>query len=307
MKKYILMMALGIAPVQAIAEDVAPTQMFDAFISVEAGLNYQNSDSDQDQTFNESGVAPSYALRGGLSGPLSTRLGGQFDIVHKWDSSEWGAFNYKASASQMVGHLYYLPSANAKLGVIAQATLRGDDAGSESENIYVFGLEGQYFLSNSTFSLKGGYGFVDPTYDIFHDLDATSKDSMWAFSAEYLRFYGPNMTGSLKVDYSNQKYLREYEDLILGYKSKSITATLGFEKRMTSMPVSLLGNLAYTHQSVDYDIFYYGQLGSKTDQVRALVGFKVNFGTHTLLERNRAGASLSPFELPKLQGSNYDY
>ena len=65
------------------------------------------------------------------------------------------------------------------------------------------------------------------------------------------------------------------------------------EYRLASVPVSVFGDLSYAHKKSEGS----GVPFTLTEQdTRAMVGFKYNFGTRTLIERDRAGASLDPFE-----------
>jgi hypothetical protein len=183
-------------------------------------------------------------------------------------------------------HAFYRQQDQFLVGGFVQAgsteysidTSPGDDLSID----HVFaGLEGQLFLGNAT--LYGQVGRVNYSTDEYDD------DVSGMFATAELRYY---LEPNLKI---------EAHGGITSLDSEGTDATIynlgiGAEYRLTDSPLSLFATL--DHVSVDSDSS--GSLN--VDSNRILVGAKISFGTETMIERDRSGASLKPMrdELPFL-------
>jgi len=162
------------------------------------------------------------------------------------------------------------------------------DFGFESTlHNYYAGLEGQYFFNNLTLygqlAYRGSHWTISPeSYD----------GSGYAVTARARYFVTPDWSVTAKAAYDFQKY-----DVILADLEQSTwTGGLRSDYRLPSLPVSLFGELTYARNRFEIS----GGFGGAEEQseTRIMAGFVYSFGTKTLLDRDRAGASLDPFETP---------
>ena len=65
------------------------------------------------------------------------------------------------------------------------------------------------------------------------------------------------------------------------------------EYRFDATPISLFGDVSHRWTDVKPDII---SATYKEHETRAMVGIKLNFGSKTLFERDRSGASLDPIK-----------
>jgi opacity protein-like surface antigen len=158
------------------------------------------------------------------------------------------------------GHLYtrnegYLFGGFANLGNV-------DPDGGTSYDAWSVGLETQWYLDRTTFDGVLSYSDaedLDTTYTAL-DLGATH------FVTDNFSFGGNVGFGTLDV---------------LSVDLDTVTYGLGAEYQFASAPISIFGG--WDHLSID-DV--------DTDQDTLSVGVRYSFGSGSLFERNRSGASL---------------
>jgi hypothetical protein len=177
-------------------------------------------------------------------------------------------------------HLFYRDSGTFLLGGLIQAgtseTLYESSYG-ETYNTFYAALEGQVFLDN--FTLYGQLGLLNWQHDEFDDLEFAGH-----FATIEARYF-------LSPDFRIEAHLgfAAYELSESEFGGSTINFGASAEYRLTDSPISLFAKYDFYSASLDADD------ATRTDH-RFLVGAKFNFGTGTLIERDRAGASLKPVD-----------
>lgn len=279
MKKLILAAAVVAAPTQAFAAE--NTNGLDAFVS--AAVGYQDSGVSGDVPATDSGDDVSFELRGSVAVPLGSAIGVQADVGYARDPLNFpGApFDISLKSTTVAAHVFYRNSDQFLLGVIGQTnfnTLAAQEFNLDTKQ-YFIGGEGQVYLNNVTLGAQVAYR--KDSLSLGQDL---SMDGIVA-TAEAKYFINSNWSLGLKGEYS--RIVLDGEDVNV----KQWRLGLGTERRLSSVPVSLFANLNYGEgkANVFEDV--------KLHDTRFMVGIKINFGSGTLLERNRSGASLDPFKV----------
>ena len=275
------------APVPAYA---AP--LFDAYFNVAAGYNWA-SNSGLPFSLDNRGAA----LRGRATFEmaLAERFGAQIDGVlgHEWNSFKgFGTpTDGPTATATLAAHLFWRDPNVGLIGAIGQYThhVMDIDSGSSKfsftdENTFA-GLEGQYFLGNVTLYAQAAY-----RSGTFTEPGATVDGDGLALAGQARYFIAPNWLVAAKASYDRMTY----DPPFTGASDLEIegwTAGLRSEYRLAAMPVSFFGELTYGEKT-------YRQFGAETGEkaTRAMVGIQYNLGTGTLLERDRAGGSLDPFD-----------
>lgn len=280
MKKLIAAVAFVVVPTQAFAAENG--NGLDAFIS--AAVGYQDSGVSGDVPVSDSGDDILVDLRGSVAVPLNSAIGIQADLAYARDPINVGdiPFDVTLKSTTTAAHLFYRNSDKFLLGVIGQTNFNTISA--QIFNIdtkqYFVGGEGQLYLNDVTLSAQVAY-----RKDSISSLSDFSMDGV-AATAEAKYFINSNWSLGLKGDYSHLE--RE------GMSAKQWRTGLDTEHRLSSVPVSFTANVSYGESKYNFIE------NVKFHDTRLMVGVKINFGSRTLLERNRSGASLDPFKAKTL-------
>lgn len=253
---------------------------FDAFLGGAAGYHYLDC-SDCGGISGINGYAVS--LRGTFEAPITNQFGFQGDVT--LDSVAFPANSlgsnpsFNVTGKSAAVHAFWRDSSVGLIGIIGQKadyTLTDGVLGQTYESYLsanYLGLEGQYFINNVT--LYGQVAYLS-TSIYGEDIDGYSTNGQIRY------FPSRDVKLTLKGNYSEVSNS-------LGNLSFASIGVRG-ETRLPNMPVSLFADATY--QSLSASV---GCNSCITD-TKLLVGLNFNFTDQSLFERDRAGASLDPFE-----------
>lgn len=273
MKKMIFAAAVVAAPAQAYAAD---GNVLDGFVS--AAVGYQDSGASEDFSEVDSGDDITFALRGTVAVPLSTSIGLQADVAYAREPLNYPApYETSLKTTTAAAHLFYRNEGNFLLGVIGQTNFNTISVYTQNIDTkqYFLGGEGQVHLNNVTLTGQVAYRNDEVSY-----YDDVSFDGV-AATAEVKYFIDSNWSLALKGEYSNVGFEEDFD-------IDQWRIGLGTERRLSSLPVSIFANVNYGETKFQDEDF-------KFHDTRLMVGVKFNFGSGSLAERNRSGASLEPF------------
>lgn len=271
---------------------VAPATVFDAYVSLAAGYSW--GDPSDIPVDNDGGRVEG---RGSFSYNFAPTYGFQGDAVfgHDWAKfSGAGGSDLKDSTTDitLATHLFWRDPRAGALGLLAQYTSMktkyddffGPSGISFDTDNYLIGLEGQYFIGNASLYGQVAYHYADASY-VF----ASGNGDGFAAVAQARYFATPDWLIALKGGYD-----RVSLDLGGGDLTQSTWLVgLKTEYKIAGGPFSFFGDVTYSDSKFDIDGF-----GTYSDrETRAMAGFKYNFSTPSLIDRDRAGASFDPIEL----------
>lgn len=229
------------------------------------------------------------SLEGGASVEYNATatLGFQADVrLRYYDHpapSGLGAYGSTDKDFDLAAHGFYR-NGEGLLGGFVQFS--GDD-NAYTDILYVYrdtfaGVEAQKFIGNAT--LYGQLAALHETGTGENPFDGIVG------TAEFRYFLTPN----LRLDVHGQVLHQSNVD---GFVDNAALVGIGGEYRLDQSPVSFTASLNYTAFELDN-----GPGNVFTEHgVRALVGLKVDFGSATLEDQDRTGASLKPI-LPIFEG-----
>ncbi len=205
-----------------------------------------------------------------------------------------GDVGLDAKTTDLAAHLFYREPGSWLIGVIGQYGFTSFDFGGEGVDFdrYYLGLEGQAYFGAFTLYAQGGYANVSMDNDFTPDADGF-------FLNGQLRYFAtPNWVFIGSAGYQGLEASQGGDSLDIDVW----TLGLHTEYRIDNTPFSLTLSYDYTNTDFEFD----GD-GADLDESRIMAGIKLNLGTQTLLERDRAGASLDPvrpalFSVPAFMG-----
>lgn len=279
---------LNLSPRPTPAQLSAP--VFDAFVALSAGYSWGHDtvlDTDND--------GPRVQGRGSFSYMFTPTYGFQGDgsFGRDWAEVEFDDGDKIEAPSTdvtLASHLFWRDPQVGAVGLLAQYTglkTRYDFGGGgpwvESDN-YLLGLEGQYFLGNASLYGQIAYHYADGS--IF----GTAADGGGVAAVVQARYFvSRDWLIALKGGYDRVGLDLGGQDL----DQTTWLAGLRTDYKLAGSPFSFFGDLTYSDVKYDFD-----GLDSYSDrETRMMVGFKYNFSTPTLIERDRTGASFDPIEL----------
>ncbi len=296
----ILVSALAVS--SAIAADLpskksAPTPPvfsgIDAFGSVAAGYNWGNF-SAPGSSLDANGM--NLAGRATFSAPVSGLIGFQADgtldrNVNKLPGAMLGGdkdTNLIRTTGDLAAHVY-LRNSTGLIGVIGQASASELNIGFLSDRRYFAGLEGQYFIGNTTLYAQAAYqnanfGFTTGMFGGGSSSLGLSADGVTVLG-QVRHFLTPNAMIALKGGYEVVETTTDLGGGSLRHSAWMVGAK--GEYRFDKSPVSAFVD-------VDYRKGEFNTGGSKESETRGMLGLKYSFGSTTLIERDRNGASLDP-------------
>ena len=186
----------------------------------------------------------------------------------------------RRNAGSLTGHVFHRNSAGL-FGVLVQGT--ANDSNFISSRDYFVGAEGQYFLGNMT--LYGQAAYQNTTYSGF---GYSVKADGWNIAGQLRYFVQPNLMIALKAGYADLKF-----DDMFGVSASNSAWKIGArtEYRFTASPISVFAEVDYRDGR-----FKVAGIEMKEKETRAMIGAKWNFGSQTLFQRDRNGASLDPMQ-----------
>ncbi|MDB5570516.1 MAG: hypothetical protein JWN93_1699 [Hyphomicrobiales bacterium] len=282
MKNGFLASALCLVSAGAVAADLparapamAPAPVansFDAFGSLSAGYNSWDFEGQSLDGLNLQG-------RASFAAPLSGALGFQADGTFERSKLSADQGNMINNTGSLAGHLFWRDSNAGLFGLIAQASSKNSSYISDRQ--YFIGVEGQYFLGNVTLYGQAAY------QNLGVGMYGTSMDSDgFALAGQVRYFAAPNVMFALKGGYSTLSF----DAYGSSFDLNAWTIGAKAEYRLAASPISLIAEADYRRGA------YKGEGSSVSENdTRVTVGAKWNFGTQTLIQRDRSGASLDPF------------
>lgn len=304
--KIILSSAIAIAAAAVSAPAMAAEgNIVDGFGSFSAGYNVLNPGSyswegcDEGCDSGSSTNAPTAKgldlnARVSVAVPLGGAFGAQVDgeysrTVYRVteDSEGWSE---KLNDSTVAAHVF---ARNSKglVGVVAQRTSTNSNFG-DGQATYYIGGEGQFYLGKATVYGQVAYGS--------DDFSPTNSNGINA-QAQLRYFPQDNLKLTLRGGYEFFKITPDSRYNWGGdsWSDKVNTVAIGAnaEYRLAGSSVSILGDVDYRATKLKYrDDFTGGYYANRqtTGDLRLMVGVKLNFGSTTLIERDRSGASLDP-------------
>lgn len=267
--------ALAASPAPAASYDVP--SIYDGFVSLAVGGANVTGDYGDGYNYASNG----FALEGAASGEydFNSTLGFQGDLVVRSQDYSIDGYSINERDADVALHGFYRLQNQFLLGAFAQYglnTFNHGDFGDYAYNHYMAGAEGQYFIGD--FTLYGQVGA--------QQLGDGAYDSTGIFGTLEARYF---LTPNFKIEghiggenATNSHYT--YETV------SALRAGIGAEYKFEDNPFSIFAKYDFAQfKQTDHPDY------SVTDN-RILVGVKFNFGTTTLEDRDRSGASLKPVE-----------
>ena len=255
---------------------------FDAFASVAVGYNWTTGKNyNESRDFNGLEVK----ARGTFYAPIAgTGFGFQADGQYERSANNGGeGYGDLVTNTGLLAAHAFARNATGLVGVIGQANSTSDNFGGDTQNRrYFIGAEGQYFLGAVT--LYGQVAYQD--YSIINTTNVDVGGTGFNLAGQVRYFATPDLMLALKADYEKLNGTGEAN----GIDVSSWRVGGRAEYRFAATPISAFGDLSYRSSEVSYNSTY------KENETRALVGLKLNFGSKTLFERDRSGASLDPID-----------
>lgn len=222
--------------------------------------------------------------------PLGGKFAAQVDaVLGRTNFGCNGCSSLRVNETTVAAHVFKRNPDKSLIGLIAQRTANTSSYGYIGlPTTYYIGGEGQYYADKLTIYSQVAYAIGDEAY--------YKRDGV--HTALQLRYFPrENLMVALKGGYeqTNMHDRVTYQDNKVTVKSWSLGGKA--EYRLPSSRVSLTADVDYSDASARSSLRYstnaqYGW-GNYSD-VRAMIGVKLNFGTTTLQERDRSGASLDP-------------
>ncbi len=255
---------------------------FDAFASVALGYNWTTAKNTYESK-DANGLE--VKARGTFYAPiLGTGFGFQADGQYERSANNVGeGYGDLVTNTGLFAAHAFARNATGLVGVIAQGNSTSDNFGGDTQNRrYFIGAEGQYFFGAMTFYGQAAYQDFSLVKNDSGEFGGTGLN----LAGQVRYFVAPDLMVALKADYEklNGTGYAKGADLSswrLGGRA---------EYRFAATPVSAFGDFSYRSSEVsNYN-------NAKENETRALVGLKLNFGSKTLFERDRSGASLDPID-----------
>lgn len=280
----------------------AEGNIYDGYASFSGGIGWtstENSNTYNDQepvTNNSSTQGMVLEARASGAAPITDSLVFQVDAVNsrniKFFNDNANGEYRKINESTFAAHLSNRNPEQGLYGIVLQRTM----SNGTYEPIYLVGAEGQYFLNDkTTFYVQASY--------LFDDTIVYQSDG-YNLGAQLRYFPKPNL--ALRVEGNYQKLNRDnstesYTDRV---DVKSWMLGVSGEYRLPNSRFSLISGFSFTRGERDAANSLYSFF-QRTNDKKATIGIKINFGSQTLIERDRKGASLDPVRINTPEISHY--
>jgi hypothetical protein len=265
---------------------------FDAFVSLGGGYTWGNLGN----TFGFASSAKSNGSilqgRGSFAVPIFAQYGFQLDAQLERDQFSGaqallGAGKLTKNTADIAAHIYWRNPDRGLVGALAQASITETTLGLLSDRRYFIGLEAQYYIGKLTLYGQAAYQNFNFGVPIGSTTGIDGNGFNLVGQARY--FWKPNTMLALKTAYEHVSTSNLGAGIIPEIKHSAWMMGGRIEHRLNNSAFSFY--LDGEHRSGRFTAF--GLALSEKD-TRATVGIKYNFGTKTLFERDRSGASLDP-------------
>lgn len=246
---------------------------YDAYGSLAAGYNRW--------TVADGGRSQGLGLEGRASGfiPLFAGLGLQADGT--FNRSEFRDENtLRRNTGAVTGHAFFRNGVGL-IGVLVQAS--ANDTTVVSSRDMMVGAEAQYYLGQATFYGQAVY----QTYTI-NGAGARPDVSAhgWNMAGQFRYFLQPNWMVALKASYADL----DFEKIGASLNHTAWKLGMKTEYKFANSPFSVFAEADQRHGRFRIA----GVSAIRERETRLMIGAKWNFGAESLLQRDRAGASLDP-------------
>lgn len=309
MKKILAAAIVALVPTAAMASD---GNAYDGFASFSAGYNSLDAGSWSNESGNFQGSTNSSSgnnngkadgldleARASAAVPLGGAFAAQIDGVfsrtgYKWSTCE-GCNTQHVNESTLAVHAFKRNPKKGLVGLIGQRTSQ-DWSGGPALVTYYVGGESQAFLGRVT--AVGQLTYVIGDTNGYYSQDGVNV-------AMQLRYF-PKDNLMFAVRGGHEQLIARpgsnsgYNCPDYCFRDKSTGWEVGgkAEYRLPKSRLSFLADVDYRDLSNrnDYRDYpnYWSSYQNKYSDIRAMVGVKLNFGSGTLFERDRSGASLDP-------------
>jgi len=312
LNKFAVLAALITAPAlcSAQASDKGPSQ-WDGYISGAVGgvMNSNNASANELGEFAPQGNGFAGEARVSVAYTDKTGFGAQLDNVYSVANSQvggtnlgigFGGGNTSASNVDTAVHGFYRTK-DFLLGLYGQHTsynlgIKAADNFSMTlplSSAYFLGADGQYYFDRATVYAQAGYqSFGSGITNGDFQLTAPAGFS-GSLNGRY--FIQNNWKIEATYAYSGAEFSQKSPDFNANWNFSSNNLAIGTEYRLDKSPVSFFGKYQYSSSSMSGSLLGDGLNGNMNLSSNALmVGVKFTFGTNTLLEQDRRGATLNP-------------
>jgi opacity protein-like surface antigen len=213
---------------------------------------------------------------GRVNFPLNERWNIQTDAIvdSAWIDGE-NVYGYGGAV-----HAYWRdPSRFAVGGFATYTRYGGDGIGDTNPYSYTFGPEAQIYFGNVTLYGQAYYGQLENSF--FGDLSA----DLWGVRA-VLRYYArPDLRFDAELGY--QKLEFDTPPFVPTPNLSTFAAAAQVTYRFSGTPWSVFGRYQFEHVTQEV-----GPISLDANIHKVMVGLRLNFGTGTLLDEDRNGATM---------------
>ena len=316
MKKILATAIVALTPSAAMADE---TGGLDGFLSASAGYSsssagqytYADSYGNQnsgDSNYKVSGLDVEMRATGSIpiAGSLSAQIDGIVSRTYQKQANCSGCNRDHSDDSTVATHLFVRNSHKGLIGAFAQRNTFNTNYGNSKTTLYVGG-EGQVYMGRVTFSGQWAYAYVDSYYAGLKNNGLTAAMKFRYFPQDNLQL---ELRGSHSELRGNPSSRSGYNCPSYCYTTRDVTWDIGgkAEYRLPHSRFSVFAEGDYgdlgSRNNYNNNPYWY-QNDQKFNNLRALVGVKVSFGSGTLFERDRSGAALDP--APELPNNSYSF
>jgi hypothetical protein len=324
LNKFAVLAALITAPAlcSAQASDKGPSQ-WDGYISGAVGgvMNSNNAAAKELGPFAPQGNGFAGEARVSVAYTDKTGFGAQLDNVYSVANSQGGngdigfvnglSVNTRASNVDTAVHGFYRTK-DFLLGLYGQHTSynlaikssENDSATIPLSSAYFLGADGQYYFDRATVYAQAGYQNFGSGINFGGGNQITTLEGLSA-SLNGRYFIQNNWKIEATYAYSGAQFSLNTLDINGTTNFASNSLAIGTEYRLDKSPVSFFGKYQYNASTLSSSALGNVLNGNPNLSSNALmVGVKFTFGTNTLLEQDRRGATLNPVNsrVPALLG-----
>lgn len=273
---------------------------WDGFVSGAIGGTAYGGDYTSNNFGGVKNTGPSGEARVSVAYTDKSGFGAQIDNLYSENVLYTNFDNYRQRSSlssfDFAAHGFYRTK-DYLAGIYVQRTSfdvkysgNGESGGTSLDRAYFLGGEGQLYFNKSTVYAQVGYqnyGFTDtgPAY-------STSSPAGYNTSLTGRYFVKDNWRVDAGFDYGLLNSTYANSGFYASSKQTSTQLNLGTEYRLDNSPISFFGKFQNSSSSLAYSNTSVPNLNFKSSLL--LVGIKFTFGTGSLLDQDRRGASLNP-------------
>lgn len=282
----------------SVAEAAAEVQKVSGYVEV-YGTGLQN---DSYYSYDNRAKNPWWGLGGAarvnvwLASNWSSQIDLSGDVLFPGKGTSGSSYN--VSGETLAAHLDWRDPSRGLFGVMLGLAGTNDYAGTGQDLAVFLGPEAQYYWDNFTLYAQGGWGQqIDGKYGGPGDYSYYKMDNIWFAQVTGRYFFTPNTKLEGSLGYISTPI---WGSVYYGhtYDSDALTYSAELEQRFSHSPLSLFGRVSGFSSS------NYG--GKGASEVAGMLGIKVQFGTGTLLDQDRHGATLKAPDFSPLGWLRWD-